>query len=278
MGSRSRSRSRSRAPDTPTEAVDALLADQRVRWFGIKHYSPACAWHVGRLIREERPAAVLIEGPDDADAWIDWIVHPDTEPPLTLLSSWVDRRNKLGNNGVLSPAPDVPARYRAWWPIVRHGPEHAALVAGREVGAEVRFIDASLKAQLPVLHGSEQLVSDRDLATSEYFAALAARTRRADFEAFWDGTFEAGAASASTEAFQRAVLTFAWCARNVGRGREDEHTVLREAHMRWHVDRALKEHDGVIVVVTGAYHTVALPWLEGKRAAGKPDKDGRTLI
>ena len=29
----------------------------RIVYFPVRHHSPACAWHVGRLIRELRPRA-----------------------------------------------------------------------------------------------------------------------------------------------------------------------------------------------------------------------------
>ena len=159
-------------PDDPLGAVDQILADPGFVWFGVKHYSPACALHVRRTILEREPVAVLIEGPDDANELIPWMVHADTRPPFTVLSSWVDKRNKLGRNGELSAAPDVPARYRGWWPFVSHGPEYAAVRAGHEVGARVAFIDASLKAQLPTMHGAERQPNDRDLGESAYVKAL----------------------------------------------------------------------------------------------------------
>ena len=259
--------------------MDAIVADERVIWIPVKHYSPACAWHAQELIRSARPAAVLVEGPDDADPWIPWIVDPETRPPVTLLSAWVDKRNKLGRNGVLSAAEDVPARYRGWWPLVAYGPEYAALRAGTEVGAEVRFIDASLKALLPVMAGSERTVGDRELAENSYFDALAARTGAPDFEAFWHRMFEARGLGTDPVAFRRAVLTFAWCARHLGGEEVDPANGLREAHMRWHIDQALEAHpEGQVAVVTGAYHSVALPWVKRKRAAGRPGRDCVTLL
>lgn len=266
-------------PDDPAAAVAQICADPGIVWFGIKHYSPACAVHVARAIEHHAPAAVLIEGPDDANELIPWLTHPQTRPPITLLSSWVDRRNKLGKNGVLSPSDDVPARYRGWWPLVGFGPELAAARAGAAVGAQVAFIDASLKAQLPTMHRSQRQASDRALAESAYVEALAARTGHPGFEAWWQATFEAGATTIPTEDFRRAVLTFAWCARHVSAAAEDPSTTLREAHMRWWVDRIRREHPaGTIVVVTGAYHAVALPFLAGRRAPGRPDRDTNTLL
>ena len=207
---------------------------------------------MAQAIRRQRPAAVLIEGPDDATALVDWIAHPDTEPPLTLLSSWVDKSNKLGQNGVLTPSPDLPVRYRGWWPLVAHGPEYAALCAGVDVGAEVRFIDASLKAVLPTLRRAEAVTSDRDLAESDYVAALVQAAGHPTFEHLWEARFETPAFQSSTEAFRRAVLLFAWCARHVGEGEISPAIAAREAHMRAWVDRVRKDHPGgELMVVVG---------------------------
>ncbi len=272
-----------RAPppaDDPVAAVRQIVADpDGIVWFGVKHYSPASALHVRRLIHERRPVAVLVEGPDDATDLIDWLVHPDTAPPVTILSSWVDRKNKLGRNGELSASPDIPARYRGWWPFVAFGPEYAALSAGREIGAHLQFIDASLKAQLPTMQQPERQPNHRELGESAYVQALARRSGFADFEQTWMARLEAGSATLTAEAFRQQVLTFAWCARNVGSGPVDEGTNLRERHMRWWVERVRKDHpSGEIVVVTGAYHAVALPFVTPKKAPGKPDRDTQTLL
>ncbi|MEM6931499.1 MAG: DUF5682 family protein, partial [Myxococcota bacterium] len=82
--------------------MQAILDDDGIVWMGVKHYSPACAYHVRRLVEDRAPAAVLIEAPDDANPLIPWLVHEQTVPPVTILSSWVDTSNKLGQNGVLS--------------------------------------------------------------------------------------------------------------------------------------------------------------------------------
>jgi len=267
-------------PEDVAAGVQAILDDEGLVWMGVKHYSPACALHVRRLVETRRPAAVLVEAPDDANKLVDWLVHDDTEPPVTILSSWVDTSNKLGQNGVLSVSEDVPARFRAWWPFVVHGPEYAAVRAAFEHAIPTYFIDASLKAQLPTLNQLEQTPGERGLAESRYFAALAERTGQPDFEAFWDATFEASGFATDTEAFRRAVLTFAWCARHSGGpGPDDPGTVLREGHMRWWIDKARKEHpDGELLVVTGAYHSVALPFLKARKAPGKPDSKSSTLL
>lgn len=269
MGRRSR-----QAPVEPRERVEAVMADDGVLWLGVKHYSVACARAVEACIREVRPVAVLVEGPDDATDQIPYLVHPSTQPPVTLLSTVTDPKNVFGQNGVMSVAPEVPARFRGWWPAVGYAPEYRALVAGDAVGAELRFIDAPLAAQIPFQHVPEgkasQAVDDRRLAESAYFHRLAERGRWPDFEAFWHATFEGRGVASTPDAVRRAVLLFAACARAVadeGTSLDADGTLVREAHMRWHVDQVRKAHpDGVIAVVVGAFHAVALPWTKGKKA------------
>lgn len=267
-------------------AVARVLGDPRVVWFPIKHFSPACAWHVRALIRELRPAAVLVEAPDDATPLIEHLVDPASEPPLTVFSSYTDSKNRYGMNGVMSPDPNVPVRYRSWWPIVAWAPEYVALMAGREVGAALAFIDLPLTARIPFEHARHQrateVVGDEHLAMSAWFDTLRRRQRRRSFGELWEANFEAGGLRADRERFQRAVLTFAWCARHAGdiEGRlAADGTLAREQHMRWHVDQALKARpEGPVVVVTGAFHSVALPFTKGKRGAGRADPGLTTLL
>lgn len=276
-----------KAPSTPTDAVDAILADERVIWLPIRHFSPASAWHVRRVIRAEQPVAVLVEGPEDATELLHHVVDPETVPPITVMSTWVDARNKVGGNGVLTGDETVPARYRGWWPLVAWAPEYQALKAGAEVGADLRFIDVCLKAGVPYSHvprGTKVVsVADRHRMEEAFFDALAHKTRTRSFDAFWRARFELGALGEDSDAWRRAVLTFAWCARNVPAPEteaalEVDGTLPRERHMRWHLDQALKDHpEGRIAVVTGAFHTVALPWTKRKRAP-KADASTTTLV
>src|SRR5690606_10940660 len=56
-------------------------------------------------------------------------------------------------------------------------------------------------------------------------------------------------------------------------------TLAREAHMRWCVDKFLKDNpQGRVVVVTGAFHSVALPWTKKSRAKEKADANTETVV
>lgn len=272
------------ADTPPLDAVRAILDDDRICWFPVRHFSAACAYHVRQVIEALQPDAVLIEAPDDATPLIPAIVDRDTEPPFSLLSTWLDKKDEHGLAGTLTPSPDVPVRFRGWWPFVAYSPEYVALKAGAACGAELAFVDAPLPATIPydqARRGAPSaVVRDRHLAENAYYEALRRKGRRRSFDELWDATFEVTGLASDTLAFLESVLTFAWCVRHVGSvdGLEQDGTLMREAHMRWHVDEARKRHDGWIVVVTGAFHSVALPWTKRKRAKKKADRYTSTLL
>lgn len=270
---------------SPDEGVGRVLDDdQRICWFPVRHFSAAAAVHVEEVIGLLQPDAVLVEGPDDATALLPALVDEGTEAPVSVLSTWVDKRNQHGLNGVLTASAEVPVRYRGWWPFVRYSPELVALRAGAAIGAELGFIDAPLRATLPFQQAKKRKVSaavdDQRLAENTYFEALRRKRGLPDFDAFWQAELEVRGVTADPLEWMRAVLTFAWCTRQVGNDAalEQDGTLLRERHMRWHVDQARKRHAGWIVVVTGAFHSVALPFTKGKRAREKADRATTTLL
>src|SRR5687768_1373855 len=84
----------------------------RVVYFPVRHHSPACAFHVDRLIRDVRPHAVLIEGPRDATGLIPLLTHEKTKLPVAIYTTYVDRST-----------PDAPpARHAAYYPLGAYSP------------------------------------------------------------------------------------------------------------------------------------------------------------
>jgi hypothetical protein len=250
--------SRAEAPDA---VVEQLLADPQVGWLPVRHHSPAAAFHAAAWIREHRPAAVLIEAPEDAAGQLRWLLHEGAEPPLALLFSF------KGDGG----------RVRWLWPLLAHDPEWVALRAAAEIGAEVRLIDAPVRA----LHAVGGLGVDiaRSDAEVAYLRALAAASRRPTFDAFWASRFEPEAHRVPTERFRRAVLLLAACARAVHDHPPGPATALREAHLRWAVDQARADHAGQrIAVVVGAMHAVAVPSTRPKRARARADASATVML
>src|SRR5689334_20731495 len=92
--------------------------------FGVRHLSPAAAWHLRQLLDRVRPKLVLIEGSDDADELIHHIVSPRSKLPIAILAYTTD----------------APVRTFCY-PLATYSPEYQALVWCRENKAKARFMD-----------------------------------------------------------------------------------------------------------------------------------------
>ena len=69
------------APERLRAAADAVgrLRDERgIHFAPVRHHSPACAVAVRAAIEELRPAAVLIEGPEEFTRLIPDLLHEET--------------------------------------------------------------------------------------------------------------------------------------------------------------------------------------------------------
>src|SRR5688572_5671848 len=91
----------------------------------VRHHSPACARMVAEAITRLRPAAVLIEGPADFNDRI-CELYLGHQPPIAIYSyvAWQEG-----------------ARQGAYYPRCEYSPEWQALMAAKQVGAVIRFID-----------------------------------------------------------------------------------------------------------------------------------------
>src|SRR5215510_5468644 len=200
---------RSLTATDPTE-LDAVLDQLQTSdciYFPIRHHSPACSWHVAKLIREIRPAAILVEGPASFTPLIPSILDPATKPPIAIYTHFIDVARKL-----YKPAegePDLgPARFAAYYPFCDYSPELVALRVGAETGARLSFIDLDYADQVLAeqsLHKEltkpriESLMEESHLQRSQYLSALAQRVGCRDFNEMWDHLFEANFLSLSTE-------------------------------------------------------------------------------
>ncbi len=240
-----------RGPQEPSLNVDVDL-DARVIYFPVRHHSPACAWHVDRLIRERRPEAVLIEGPRDASFLIPLLTHPKTRLPVAVFTTFVQRIE--GDIG--------PIRHSAYYPLCDYSPELAAIRAAAAVGARARFVDLTFPEM--VLAGREHggskplsLLEDHYLAHSRLLRETCERTGARDPDDLWDHLYEVDYEQRDTATFMRDVLAYCALARRdyTPEMLAAEGCDTREAAMA----AAVEEEKGRVVVVTGGFHTLALP-------------------
>ena len=215
----------------------------------IRHHSPACAHAVRAMIREVKPAKVVIEAPVDYEPRIPLLLDPDTRPPVALVS--------LVGDGKAS------RRVAAYFPICAHSPEFVAMQEARAIGATIRFMDLSSsdkamrRGEAP--EGPLALTDERHFDSNAYVAQLCTLTGCRDGFELWDHLFEARLGEADWRGFFADVGVYCAGLRAATEEAEIERTgdAAREAQMCAVVAEALKT-GGPVVVVAGGFHVPAL--------------------
>ncbi|MFC5460349.1 DUF5682 family protein [Massilia niabensis] len=251
-----------------------------VHFAPVRHHSPACALALQAMVRELRPAAILVEGPDSFDALLPLLHDERTRPPVAILSQ----------------ADGAAGMRSAFFPFCDYSPEWVALRLARESGAEFAFIDLAWQARgaddgeddgedAAVDEQARSLMAERYLAHSAYLAALARASGCRSQDELWDHLFELRPPSALRDWRTLFGDIFAYCALArtdyEAEVLEADGSLARERHMANHVRRrhsALRAagNSGAIVVVSGGFHTLALQqMLAAPAPAPAPGQHGR---
>ena len=237
--------------------------------FGVRHLSPAAAWHLRKLLDRVRPKLVLIEGSDDADELIPHIVSPKSKLPIAILAYTAD----------------APVRTFVY-PLANYSPEYQALVWCQENKVKARFIDLPSSIFLGLMDrddGTTVLDSDKkeeekpaagqgDDAEAEatssveekrtrgsVYAQVAQLAGEPGYETYWERNFEQLRAD---DSYFNAAVAFGAELRAMEdfSTRHAAENLVREAYMRRKIQEAIGEglKPEQIVVVTGAFHATAL--------------------
>ncbi|GIO66392.1 DUF5682 family protein [Paenibacillus cookii] len=254
-----------------------------VHIFGVRHLSPAGAYHVADFLDKAQPTAVLIEGPSDATAEIAHLTNVSTKPPVAMLAF----------------TEELPVR-TALWPFAAYSPEYQAMLWARKHGAYCAFIDlpsssvigledirgsaaaspAGLREDenpdLPALakatgQAAEGTVVERsgadegnETTASSLYERIAKISGEPDFDTYWERNFEH---NLSPDAYRQTILAYSERMRELteeseqtSRRGEYAYNAIREAYMcRQIADAIAAGHSpDRIVVVCGAYHASAL--------------------
>lgn len=221
------------------------LADDRLRLLGVRHHGPGSAALVRAALDRLDPAAVLIEGASEADVLVPYAARSGMKPPVAMLFYAAD-----------------DARAAIFAPFAEFSPEWQAMLWAASRQRPVRFIDWPAAVSLAVIKAAAE--SSPDGAESERGDPLDALARAAgmdDGEAFWNALIEeAGDTGDPLATF--AAIADAITAARAGAEADGQATpwrdVRREAFMRLNIRQALKDHDGTVVAVVGAWHVGAL--------------------
>jgi len=229
--------------------------NERLHLLGIRHHGPGSAALLRQALDALDPACILVEGPPEADSLIPFVAEPGMKPPIALLIY----------------ASDDPGS-ASFFPFAEFSPEWQALHWALDHRRPVRFIDlpAALSLAISKMEEDEQ---QSDVLRSDPLDLLAEAAGYEDGEAFWNSLIEQSGRQSAIEpghAGQHALSVFAAIESAMTAARAYEYEVgavserdksrheRREAYMSIQIRQALKDHEGAIAVVCGAWHLSAL--------------------
>ena len=199
-------------------------------YFGVRHLSPAAAFHLRKALDEARPELVLVEGPSDLNDQMKWLCHPDTQFPAAILA--------------YTKTPPVRT---ILYPLAIYSPEVQAILWAHENHVTCRFMDLPSSVFLAMQKDEEADAPP----TESVYEKLEILTGE-EHDTFWERNFE------QCIDYHLACNTF---------GRElrassdvGAENIVREAHMKRVILDAVKS--GIpaekIFCVCGAYHVDGL--------------------
>lgn len=267
----------------------AKAAGDRAAIFGIRHHGPGSARSLLAALDALDPAIVLIEGPQDGSDVIVYAGSAAMTPPVALL---VHSQDDPGNASFYPFAEYSPEWQAMRWAIARGRPvrfidlpaaNRLAIVAERKAAAEAAASAAAAATGDDAEPDEHQDVaadsSAEPTATGEPGTAVpdanetAASIRRdplayladiagySDSEAWWNALIEQSTHAPGIFAAIETAMTELRAHTDTSPFMPIEERQLedqREAHMRLAVAAALKETEGKVAVVCGAWHVPAL--------------------
>ena len=219
--------------------------------FGIRHLSPAAAFHLRRALDETRPRLVLVEGPSDLNDQMHWLCHSETEFPAAIMSYTAQ-----------------PPVRTILYPFAVYSPEIQAILWAHEHGVPCRFMDLPSPVFLALQAAEEEIALEEDqedggeeeapMVSESVYRRLETLTGE-EHDTFWERTFEQ---IETPEEYQAACNTFGNQLRAASEDdpRQTAETLVREAYMKRTIQDAID--GGVpaedIFCVCGAFHVAGL--------------------
>ena len=268
----------------------------------VRHHSPACSFQISRVIEAWKPSAVLVEGPDNANALLPVMVDEETKGPFAIYYSYHDRTGKIS---------EEKEHYKCYYPFLEYSPELTALRMAAREGISAAFIDlpygdilaASSEGKgLLKEEGKNNYNDDYLLSRNEYIGQICRKTGLRNFDEFWEKYFELNGLYEDSDTWFSHLRVYCELARKNTPAEVllEEGCLEREAHMaariaQWAAGQGGPERENTeewyrILVITGGFHTPGLTerlsgegWTEtvkeAKRLTGKaPDKNQSVYV
>lgn len=242
-----------------------MAAKHRAHLFGIRHHGPGSAALVKGALDDLDPACVLIEGSPEGDALIQYAGLKGMKPPLAMLFYAADE----AANAVFAPFAEFSPEWVAMqWALARgrtvrfiDWPAAVSLALTKAAKEEAR---AALEKEVSEGEGIEEapedVISEGPAIRLDPLDLLAEVAGYSDGETFWNGLIEQhGGGQSPLEIFAaiEAAMTEMRQHQSAAGGMTEKEWLRekrREAFMRGHIRDALKQHEGEVAAVVGAWH------------------------
>ncbi len=216
--------------------------------YGIRHHGPGSAKAVLAALRDNPPDILLVEGPNEAEPLLPFILDPDLKPPVAAL---------------VYNAKDLQQAH--YLPFASFSPEFVAIKWALKKDIPIKLIDLPISKQLGLEEAEkkkkdlivfgEKHGTESDEMSADPLGFLAKIAGYEDRERWWEVHFENQDHPATV--FDMIMELMAHLREETAR-QETPETLLREAHMREGIRAAIKAGHKNLAVVCGAWHAPIL--------------------
>lgn len=243
--------------ETQVLTENALNYHKNTVYFPVRHHSPACSYHLKRVIAEYQPDCILIEGPENANDLLHVLTDSESKAPFALYYSFSDK------SGIVS---DNCEDYKCYYPFMDYSPELVALREGKRLNIQASFIDLPYREILAASTEGQGLRKDSSgynddylMARSKYIDEICCLAGCRNFDELWEKHFEQNGFTCSTQEFVQRMLVYCLLSRmdTPIEKMEADCCLARESYMGFKISEAHKNYNKILVV-TGGFHTCAL--------------------
>lgn len=230
------------------------MAEDKLLFFPLRHYSPAGARFVEEVLDERPFDAVLIEGPSDFNDRFGELFF-DHQLPLALYSYAIAEDGR---------------RLGAFYPFCEFSPEWRALKIAGDKKIPTRFIDMPWH-QLAGFSARKHRYSDANFRGNPYILALCKKLGLQGFDELWDVLFELDPIE-DWRAYVERCRSLCDKMRELDEW-DDRENELRERFMAAEIRKAQRDFGPRLLIVTGAYHSSGLEALLATDLPGDKSKE-----
>ena len=219
-------------------------SQNKIKFFPVRHHSPACAYHLKKIIEEYKPETILIEGPSDSNFLMEYMTNEETIPPFCIYSSYIDKSGE---------------KCRSYYPFLDYSPEFVAIKKSYELKINCAFIDMPFGY---IIENSENNINKKPISiydkdnnkfnVNDYTIQLTKKSGLKSFAEFWERYFEIKGILKNSEDFIKSVFALGYYMRLIES--EDIETKNREYFMAKNIKEFIDKKIDKILVITGSFH------------------------